>query len=364
MTWRKVAGRIIIAVAITFALVAWTFKSFDRLRWPYDVAPDELAPDEPLTSPNPSHGPDGYSKTVVVGKLKGESVDWLDQVPDTRKVVYAVDDERAALRVPKNKGNEAMVYLSYIIDHYDNLTDINIMMHAHRWAWHNNDLLDNDSVATLRRLNLEQVQRDGYANLRCQWHPGCTSWLDPQAARPDERRAEEAVLRSAWATLFPAHALPDALAQACCSQLAVSRARLRSLPRAEYERMRRWLARSELADAVAGRVFEYAWQYVWAGRAVLCPAQHACHCRLYGACFAGEGAFQEWFRVRQGVRRDEDEMAELQAAAPSASVEERLAALRKSVNAQWVSLLRKRDEAFRNGDEPSFRARIASTGQA
>jgi Protein of unknown function (DUF3431) len=142
----------------------------------------------------------------------------------------------------------------------------------------------------------------------------------------------------------------------------VSRERLRSLPRGEYERMRRWLAATALADGVAGRVFEYAWQYVWAGRAVLCPGQHACHCGLYGACFAGEDGFQDWFRLRQGVRRDEDEIAELEAAArgaPNASVGERLTDLRKSVKTQWITLLQMRDEAFRNGDDAAFRARIA-----
>jgi hypothetical protein len=361
MAGKKLAWRIIVAIAAAFALAIWTLKTFDGFGSPYTTAASgEL---RTILHPAGGRGPDGYSKTVVVGKLKGESVDWLDEVPDIRKVVYAVDDERAALRVPKNKGNEAMVYLSYIIDHYDNLSDINIMMHAHRWAWHNNDLLDNDSAATLRRLDPARVQRDGYANLRCQWHPGCTSWLDTHARRPDEHRAEETALRAAWAALFPAHALPDALAQACCSQLAVSRERLRSLPRGEYERMRRWLAGTALADAVAGRVFEYAWQYVWAGRAVLCPGQHACHCGLYGACFAGEDGFQDWFRVRQDVRRGEEDIAELEAAArgaPNASVEQRLTVLRKSVKTQWMTLLQKRDEAFRNGADPAFRARIAA----
>jgi hypothetical protein len=358
MAGKKLPWRFVVAIAAAFSLTLWTLKALDPLgRYNAGDAPASLQTDG-------DHGPDAYSKTVVVGKLKEESVDWLDQVPDVRRVVYAVDDDHAALRVPKNKGNEAMVYLSYIIDHYDNLSDINIMVHAHRWAWHNNDLLDNDSVETLRRLDAGRIQQDGYANLRCQWHPGCTSWLDTtQGREADPRRAEEAAVRAAWAGLFPGHAVPDALAQTCCSQVAVSRARLRSLPRDEYERMRRWLAGAELADGVAGRVFEYAWQYVWTGRAVLCPSQRACHCGLYGACFAGEDEFQDWFRVRQGVRRDEEEIARLEAAgrgATNATVGERLTALRKSVNTQWVRLLQKRDEAYRNGDEPLLRARIAA----
>jgi hypothetical protein len=327
--------------------------------------------EQPLTAidHHSNYGPDEYSKTVVVGKMKWESVDWLDELPYIRKAVYVVDDGQAALRVPKNKGNEAMVYLSYIIDHYENLTDINIFIHAHRWAWHNNDLLDNDAVLMLRRLNSRQVLRDGYVNLRCQWHPGCTGRLNTQAEEEDSQRKEEVLVRQAWPQLFPSHVLPDELAQACCSQFALSRERIHSLPRDEYARMREWLLGTRLRDSMSGRIFEYAWQYIWTGSAVLCPAQHACFCGLYGACFESEEDFQGWFKMRQDLKRDEEEIATLESTAkesygaPSTSdahvsADERLTTLKMSVNVQWISLLQKRDEAFKNGKEASFRARI------
>lgn len=55
-----------------------------------------------------------------------------------------------------------MVYLSYIIENYNNLADVNIFMHAHRMAWHNNELLDHDAVQVIARLSAERVQREGY----------------------------------------------------------------------------------------------------------------------------------------------------------------------------------------------------------
>lgn len=57
---------------------------------------------------------------------------------------------------------EVMVYLSYIIENYDKLADVNIFMHAHRLAWHNNELLDHDAVQVIARLSAERVQREGY----------------------------------------------------------------------------------------------------------------------------------------------------------------------------------------------------------
>lgn len=55
-----------------------------------------------------------------------------------------------------------MVYLSYIIDRYEDLADVNVFVHSHRWAWHNNELLGNDAVEIISRLSSERVQREGF----------------------------------------------------------------------------------------------------------------------------------------------------------------------------------------------------------
>lgn len=62
----------------------------------------------------------------------------------------------------RNKGHEVMVYLSYIIDHYENLSDVNVFLHSHRFTWHNNELLGNDAAEMVRRLSAERVQREGF----------------------------------------------------------------------------------------------------------------------------------------------------------------------------------------------------------
>lgn len=109
---------------------------------------------------------ESYTKTIVIPRTVEEDVSWLDQNFEDdelfRKSVYVVDDPSAALYPPKNKGNEVMVYLSYIIDHYNNLSDVNIFMHSHQFAWHNNDLLGQDAVQMISRLSSERVQREGY----------------------------------------------------------------------------------------------------------------------------------------------------------------------------------------------------------
>src|SRR5436305_14960257 len=97
-----------------------------------------------------------YTRTLVMGRLKDEDVSWVDrELPGLNTSIYVVDDNdpHARFRVPKNKGHEAMVYLTYIIDHYDELPDTVLFFHPHKGTWHNNILNGLDTAVTIRRLN-------------------------------------------------------------------------------------------------------------------------------------------------------------------------------------------------------------------
>lgn len=49
---------------------------------------------------------------MVVASMKHENVSWLDEyLPEWKKNIYVVDDNKAKLTVPMNKGREAMVFL-------------------------------------------------------------------------------------------------------------------------------------------------------------------------------------------------------------------------------------------------------------
>lgn len=320
-----------------------------------------------------------YSMTVVVGKRKVDDTEWLDlELPSSIKnAVYVVDDPDAPLHPPQNKGNEVMVYLTYIIDHYEELSDISIFMHHHRWAWHNNDLLHNDAVTTLNHLLPQRIIREGYVNLRCQWDPGCPTWLNPSSTQISEDKLEEPYVKEIWGALFPSDPLPSNLAQTCCSQFALSRDRIHAIPQAEYERIRTWVLTTSMPDHLSGRVFEYLWQHLFAGQAVLCPSQHACYCDLYGICFEDEATFQHWFELRFYLRRDEDEVLRWEAAAAareelarkgkSAKAEEveiaplkRLEGLRKRIDQRWIRLIDMREQAIARGKDGVARALVAN----
>lgn len=257
-----------------------------------------------------------YTKCLVLPRLMAEDTTWVEsELEDMLKegslttAIYTVDDRHAKLHPPKNKGHEVMVYLSYIIDHYDDkLADVNIFMHSHRRAWHNNELLDHDASQMIRYLSPERVAREGYMNLRCHWDPGCPAWLHPGNTVHNEDKQEEVLLAECWSQLFPYEPIPTVLSQPCCAQFAVSGDRIRELPKHRYVYMRDWLIRTELNDYLSGRVFEYVWQYIFTAAPIHCPSMSACYCDGYGMCFGDAQKFDKWFQLRYDMNELKEEL--------------------------------------------------------
>lgn len=109
--------------------------------------------------------------------------------------------------LPSDRGLENMAYLTYIIDHYDSLPDIVILMHGGRYRWHNGDPLY-DSALVLSRIQIPYVQEQGYVNMRCVWTVGCPAEIHPVQKRQLGMVAQSGaipgdVYASAFRELFP-----------------------------------------------------------------------------------------------------------------------------------------------------------------
>jgi len=320
-----------------------------------------------------------YTKTLVIPRTSKEDVSWIadnfggDEY--IRAAIYNVDDVNAELHPPKNKGHEVMVYLTYIIDHYHNLTDVNIFMHSHRYAWHNNELLDSDSVQMVSRLSAERVQREGFMNMRCSWEPGCPSWMHPGNVQEDINKQEEVMLAKSWSELFPLDPIPNVLAQPCCAQFAISRDRIQTLPLARYVFYRDWLLGTRLSDYISGRVWEYVWQFVFTRKPIVCPVEHICYCDGFGVCFGGPEKYDE-YRAKERERwlveqeaRDHGLLMQKWATTPELlSQEERVQGqpdsakgiqLEKQINELTAWCEKRKQEAKEQGDVAVYRAREA-----
>ncbi|KAF2144503.1 uncharacterized protein K452DRAFT_295938 [Aplosporella prunicola CBS 121167] len=302
-----------------------------------------------------------YKRAVVVPRTSEEDVSWIDWAFGNdsllQKAIYTVDDPVEPYVLPANKGNEVMAYLTFIIDFYDLLPDVSIFMHAHSTAWHNNDLLEMGSSQILKRLNLRKVVREGYFNLRCHQYPGCSNRLFPLAKNQSSVDVpQEEVFEDAWKQLFPLEDVPEALAQPCCAQFAVSRERIQMLPWEQYIHFRKWVQYTRLPNNVSGRVWEYIYQYIWAGRPEFCPKENVCYCDGYGVCFGGEEEYNEYYTKKRGIDELKAKGAEQFTTEGSVSWPVDYASQLDELQ-QWLE--QEREKAWQRGQDPSNRAREA-----
>ena len=318
-----------------------------------------------------------YTRSVVMAKAGNDDVEWMNEdLQDLDKKIYVVDDASAPLHPPKNKGHEVMVYFSYIIDFYDDLPDVVMFMHSHQFGWHNPDMLDHDAVHMMLRLSSDKVVRDGYVSMRCQWDPGCPDWIHPGETVEQDNRREEILIAKAWAEIFPTVSVPNVLAQPCCSQFALSRERIRAIPRETYEFYRDWLLNTAVRDTMSGRIWEYSWQYLFAGVTTFCPNEFICMCDTYGVCFRDEEAYTQWFKFKDDmdelnkqIREWQDQFAALKQAmdegrlADASSMDKPESGKDRSLQGRIDSIQYRQDqllkEALIRGREPKNRADTA-----
>ncbi|KAK6358987.1 hypothetical protein TWF696_000159 [Orbilia brochopaga] len=209
------------------------------------------------------------TKSVILGKTKREDATWVKRkLPHWRSVIYSMDELESTEyhHVSINKGNEAMAYLTYLIDYYDDLSDVNVFIHAHEegypHAWHNEFPNSNYSMVNmLQRVRIDNVHKNGYVNLRCNGNPGC----NPKQPRPFNTDSKEDILGRAfgklWEHMYGNTSFPNDVRVPCCAQFAVSRSRIREQPREFYERAREWIVGTDEEDP--GRPMEYFWHIMF-----------------------------------------------------------------------------------------------------
>ncbi|KAK5136581.1 hypothetical protein LTR08_002595 [Meristemomyces frigidus] len=286
---------------------------------------------------------------LVVSRVAADgNAEWTDRLSELYHLcVYTVDGSREErvthLQVPANRGHEAMAYLTFLIDNFDDIPAAGtVFVHGSRWAWHN-DSPEYDNAALLAALNVSAaLAPSGYHNLRCDWsastcapdygppqgslETSVNARLQPWAARA----VSDAALSHALSALFggklsrkdlDARVLlgrRDAVRAQCCAQFVVSRERVWQHSRDEYVALRQWLLdgskerrdgdrtpnkdAAPADDRIAGRILSYIWHIIFLPidvstgqdasndldldrlNALACPRADECYCRLYGRC--------------------------------------------------------------------------------
>ncbi len=354
MTSIAVAGTLIFLLLFSYKIPRAPPVVVEEAPEPRESAIKDLTPPPPPPTVN-----------LVLATIGQDNVDWTSGlssiIPNLTVVSYVADDENARYHPPENKGREAIMYHSYFFEFYDNLPDISILGHAEDRSWHSESMLLGSLQYSLMRLDLQDVIRRGYVNLRVTWENACPDWIDTTNDVQSEGKLEEVFMREAFIANFapPDVAsdsvdVPQYLNQPCCSQFAVTKEAIRSVPKEEYERYIKWLLETELPDTLSGRTWEHMWQYLFTKRPVDCPIEWKVYCRTFHICFESDKEYQSYVDIQKELK----ELGESITYVPGETLDLTIGPdVRRKMNVLTEDMNRMKDAAYIRGNDERFRAK-------
>ncbi|KAG4034558.1 hypothetical protein MFRU_003g05160 [Monilinia fructicola] len=172
---------------------------------------------------------------IVTSALKDYSTAWTKDIQTENLAVIKYNPPALS-----SKGSEALIYLNYIYEFYDNLPSISIF--SNEWDESKSPLSETELI---NQLNLSTVQSHGFL-------PFCLQ--DPSQVEIDDS------IISSFHKNFPNDRIPDKV-PAPCTKFAASRDAIRLIPREQY------LLHASLLEACdtpgAGKNWDVMWQYLF-----------------------------------------------------------------------------------------------------
>lgn len=189
----------------------------------------------------------------VVCSRYNRNVDFVYRFNGAKSVyVYDKENSENPYNIPVNKGNEASVFLKYIIDFYDNLEEYTFFIHDEEYAWHHSGSIINQ---------FEEAKNSGklYYNIndRCILGNICTNphyndilnWYNTYIEK-----------------YIPIKSLPNenwTEGHRGSAQFLVHKSLIQKLPKEFYEGLYNWIITTDLCNAISGRFLEWTWHIFW-----------------------------------------------------------------------------------------------------
>lgn len=196
------------------------------------------------------------SKTNIVVSRYNKNVDFVYKLNGNINVlIYDKENPNNPLNIPVNKGNEASVYLKYIIDNYDELTDFTFFIHDDEYAWHH-------TGSIIDKFNEAIASNKLYYNIndRCHWNK----------KNMIESHTYNDLLE--WYNKYiekyiPISKVPNnsdfVYNHFGSAQFLVHKNLIRNLPKEFYSDLYDWIITTKLLNFTSGRYLEWTWHIFW-----------------------------------------------------------------------------------------------------
>jgi hypothetical protein len=188
---------------------------------------------------------------LVVSRYK-KPVDFIHRIKGINKIfIYDKEEPRNPYNIPVNKGNEASVYLKYIVDNYDNLSDFTFFIHDEEYAWHHTgsivDKFEEAVISNKQYYNINDkcillsFKETRIHDLYLEWYDCFVEKYIPITSLPKE----------------------FLLGYRGSAQFLVHESIIRKLPKKFYEDLYTWIITTNLQNEFSGRFLEWSWHIFW-----------------------------------------------------------------------------------------------------
>ena len=195
------------------------------------------------------------TRMIVVSHFN-EDLDWLpifigEQIP---YIVYTrSSDSLVRHGIKLNKGREAVAYLRYIVDNYENLPSSIAFIHAHRTSWHQQN--PSDIVVALRAIRWHKYAYMPLTSARTQ--------AIFKLNTPDRQAT---VNFEVWRDVLQKELGPppaNGVQTYCCASFIAKKEAILAHPKAFYAKIIDYLVASSHSDQLTGRTLEYTWHIIF-----------------------------------------------------------------------------------------------------
>jgi hypothetical protein len=194
-------------------------------------------------------------KTNIVLSRYNKNVEWVYNLKGNNNIlIYDKNILDCPYNIPVNKGNEASVYLKYIVDHYYILTDFTFFIHDEEFSWHH-------SGSIIDKFDESIISNELYYNINDRNIMGSIFNLTK-----DEYRM---ILH--WYSIYiepyiPKNKLPEqdwTNGYRGSAQFLVHKSLIRKLPKKFYEDLYKWIITTDLPNELSGKFLEWTWHIFW-----------------------------------------------------------------------------------------------------
>ena len=215
-----------------------------------------------ISSPSMSATDAGKLSKMLVVSHFNEDLTWIDLFLGDKlpHIVYTRSSDKLALHnFHVNKGREAVAYLRYIVDYYENLPSLIAFVHGHRKSGHQTD--PSDIVVALRA-----VRWNKYAYMPL------TSSRTVSFFRQNDSNGVIATNFELWRDVLQEElgpSPPNGIDTHCCATFIVRREAILAHSRTFYSRILEYMLASPRSDLATGQTLEFTWHIIFGEKPAL-----------------------------------------------------------------------------------------------